>query len=686
MNLKNYIYRSAERIYINRKLANLDYRDSSEPYLSAIFDEIEDDPIYPHKSRKYIKDWPTKYHLDHQRLNLIEAFKDIINNGVVIELGAGTGILTGLLAYYNRSVDAIEGNIDRSIIIKKRLKFVDNVRVFVDDIYNADLPKEKYDFAIITGVLEYIPYYHSDFTATSIKNTITTLLKNVSKTLKGKGILFLAIENKFGAKYFSGCTEDHNEQFYSGIMGYPFKSAITFSKSELANFLQGSGFSNIQFYHCFPDYKLPKLFIRECKDFYDLAPSGLWRGYFEDYTSDRRYLFSEALFIENLINSQMLFEMSNSFVILASKSHDVNLQTDWIIKKLFNPFPNNTKNHHSVEILKEQEEVGESQYYVRREPLKIANATWEFSNEKYAYRLTYKSNFVKGESLYIKLLKALWAQDFNKLIHLINLIKTSLLERFPTDDSDKENYQIENYPVDYTAWNLIEDDRGELHFIDTKWVTKQKLPIDFIIFRTLFYMLYEESPGLNTSRQTIKDWIVDLMKQIFPTYDYDRFIYNLTLETDFIAFATGEDTTDIVDIYKKILFSAPYAKRLDDKLIQIKSELDHERQIKTELQTKIEELKQDLELERQIKTELQTKIEELKQDLELERQIKTELQTKIDTFTMELLAEKQMNQDLQKSINRLTNELNEIYSSKSWRITEPVRWVRQKLSQMKNII
>lgn len=181
MRLKNYIYRPNQRIYINKDLANLNYRDSSESYLSAIFDEIEDNLVYPYKSRKYIKDWPTRYHLDHQRLNLIEAFKDIINSGSVIELGAGTGVLTGLLAYYNQFVDAIEGNIDRSIVIRKRLKFVDNVRVFVDDIYKADLPEEKYDFAIITGVLEYIPYYHSDFTATSIQNTVITFLKKFPK-------------------------------------------------------------------------------------------------------------------------------------------------------------------------------------------------------------------------------------------------------------------------------------------------------------------------------------------------------------------------------------------------------------------------------------------------------------------------------------------------------------------------
>ncbi len=508
-------------------------------------------------------------------------------------------------------------------------------------IYKADLPEEKYDFAIITGVLEYIPYYHSDFTATSIQNTVITFLKKVSKTLKENGILFLAIENKFGAKYFSGCSEDHNEQFFSGIMGYPFKSAITFSKPELTSFLQDSGFLNIQFYHCFPDYKLPKLFIRECKDFYDVAPSGLWRGYFEDYTTDRRYLFSESLFLDNLTRSQLLFEMSNSFVVLASKSNDINLQTDWIMKKFFNSFPNNTQSHHTVEIIRKQGKVDKNQYYVKREPLKIANAAWEFSGEEYAYHLTDKSDFIKGESLYIKLVKALWSQDFNELIHILNLIKTNLLEQFPTNQYDEENYQLSNYPVDYTAWNLIENSKGELAFIDKKWITKKRLPIDFIIFRTLLYTLYEESPALNKSRHTIKNWIIDLMKQIFPNYDYDRFMYNLALETDFLAFATGENKANIAEMRKKIFFSAPYAKRLKDRLIEVQSELEQERQNKADLQAKIDSLNQEIEQERQNKADLQAKI------------------------------------------NELTKEIAKIYSSKSWMITKPLRWARQKLRKVR---
>ncbi len=61
---------------------------------------------------------------------------------------------------------------------------------------------------------------------------------------------------------FSGCKEDHTSREFDSIVGYPGKSAVTFSRNELNEILQSSGYTNIQFYHAFPDYKYTEtLFI-----------------------------------------------------------------------------------------------------------------------------------------------------------------------------------------------------------------------------------------------------------------------------------------------------------------------------------------------------------------------------------------------------------------------------------------
>ena len=72
--------------------------------------------------------------------------------------------------------------------------------------------------------------------------------------------MIIAIENKFGLKYWAGAREDHTGRNFDSIEDYPNDKGIqTFGKHELTELLKSVGFSNTEYYYPMPDYKLPKI-------------------------------------------------------------------------------------------------------------------------------------------------------------------------------------------------------------------------------------------------------------------------------------------------------------------------------------------------------------------------------------------------------------------------------------------
>ncbi len=488
------------------------YMDGGEKYLFKIFKRKKyKDPFDLHR---YIKDWPSKYHLTIERIAIIHSIEDLIDKkSKVLELGAGTGAITWYLAQKFKSVDAIEGSSPRASIIKERTKKYNNVNVITADITQLKYPTSYYQLVTLIGVLEYIPYYSKKDKEIAVRE----FLRNIYRTLDKEGILVIAIENKLGAKYFSGCKEDHNGVMFSGIIDYPFKSPITYSRYELEKILKEAGFENIQFYHLLPDYKLPKLFVKETEEFYDIYPSGIWRGYFKDYSGSRMFLFSDSLFIENTIKSRTFFQFSNSFLVLASKSKTKNLKTKWIIRKYWNDFNIKKEYHHFVDVIKTKDKIK-----VYKTPLYIEKKY--IDNDLLIFKLL-DQEWIKGDSIYIRALKALFANDnFSSLKKITKKIGDISVNMFGIGETDMEGFPVlKGEAIDFTYWNIKEDQNNNWHFIDRKWKFKTPLPVDYILFRNLAGLWEECFPFLpNYSKE---EFIYHILKDIFP-YLYAKRIEN----------------------------------------------------------------------------------------------------------------------------------------------------------------
>ena len=204
--------------------------------------------------------WPVLYHFSEARKNIIEWYP-VKEDAVVLEIGAGCGALTGVLSRKAKKVVCIELSKKRSLINAYQNRDCDNVEIYVGKYEEIKL-EEKFDYITLIGVLEYAASY------TKGDNPYKTMLKQVSSMLKPGGKLLIAIENKFGLKYWCGAPEDHTGVPFECLHNYESEYEAdrygsspvrTFSKQVLADLLDEAGLTRQRFYYPLPDYKFPSV-------------------------------------------------------------------------------------------------------------------------------------------------------------------------------------------------------------------------------------------------------------------------------------------------------------------------------------------------------------------------------------------------------------------------------------------
>jgi hypothetical protein len=170
--------------------------------------------------------------------------------------------------------------------------------------------ERKFDYVTLIGVLEYAGRF------TTGKTPFKSFLTSIAQKLCTNGKLLLAIENKYGLKYWAGAREDHLGRVFEGIEDYPdYKGIKTFGKLELENMLAEVGFSQISFYYPMPDYKLPSVvysddYLPKISDTFDTVTP--------NFDQERYVLFNENLAYKSIIKNNQFPFFANSFLIEAT--------------------------------------------------------------------------------------------------------------------------------------------------------------------------------------------------------------------------------------------------------------------------------------------------------------------------------------------------------------------------------
>lgn len=251
-------------------------------------------------------EWAYLYHFSNIRQNVLDWY-DFEKNANVLEIGAGCGAISGLFCRKTKKVTAVDLSKKRSYINAYRNKKYDNLEIIVGNFEDIEF-KEKYDYISLIGVLEYSIYYiKSD-------NPFEDMLMKVKKLLKPGGKLLIAIENKYGLKYWAGATEDHTGGLYDGIQGYNGVDRVrTFSRDGLEKLLKKAGFETNEFYYPVPDYKLPLEIYSERY----LPKPGDIKSNTPSYDRDRYMMFDETLVYDSLCEDGLFEQFANSFIVIS---------------------------------------------------------------------------------------------------------------------------------------------------------------------------------------------------------------------------------------------------------------------------------------------------------------------------------------------------------------------------------
>jgi SAM-dependent methyltransferase len=252
--------------------------------------------------------FPVLYHLSEERHNLLGWFP-FEKDAALLEIGAGPGALTGLFAARVKRVVAVELSRRRAEINLARNGRFDNLEIVVGDFCGIEW-EERFDYVTLVGVLEYAGRFGAGGA-----DPYTGFLRRVRERLLPGGRLVLAIENRFGLKYWAGANEDHLGVPFAGLEGYKDDAGVrTFSRAELQSLLTGAGFDEARFYLTLPDYKFPSEIIAEdAADLHALAravPYGMG-----EYA---HRLFDEGRVQQDLARQGLLPGYANGFLVVAS--------------------------------------------------------------------------------------------------------------------------------------------------------------------------------------------------------------------------------------------------------------------------------------------------------------------------------------------------------------------------------
>lgn len=479
------------------------------------------------------RSWSVMYHLSYIRENAV-SWLPIKSDDKVLEVGAGCGAVTGALARLAGSVTAVDLSKKRSLINAYRNKEYDNLTIMVGNFEDVEKGlTEKYDYITLIGVLEYAASY------INAEKPYHQFLEILKKHLAPGGKIVIAIENRLGMKYFAGCKEDHLGEYFGGIMGYTQESGVkTFSKGKITELLDETGYTDKKFYYPYPDYKLAHTIYSDEK----LPGIGDLNTNLRNFDADRLVLFDETRAFDSIIEEGMFPEYSNSFLIVASPEENMFGKLDEV--PVFAKFGNERADKYKVcTVITKTKDSENSVYKIALSTR--ANEHVKKMSENYTKLISQygntglvpaKCDYIKGKEKGIEIagvaskakdmviyefvsgitledyLNELEAQEkytemetllLNYCEKLNNLSDTVEFKRsvafdemFGKREFKKQYRAVSPCNYDMIFSNIVLDsqkkEKGKWSVLDYEWMLDFAVPIQFVIYRAIFYHFHEK--------------------------------------------------------------------------------------------------------------------------------------------------------------------------------------------------
>ncbi len=417
------------------------------------------------------KNWPVFYHLSHLRENIVN-WIPVQKTDKVLEVGSGCGAITGALSAKAESVTCVELSKKRSLINAYRHPECDNVTIKLGNFQDIEPHLAcDYDYIFLIGVFEYAQSYIGG------AEPFETFMAIMKKHLAPGGRLVIAIENRFGLKYWAGCKEDHLGTYFDGIEGYPNGGGVrTFTRRALEEICRKNEIEEYSFYYPYPDYKFMTTVFSDER----LPKVGELSDNLRNFDRDRMELFDEKNVFDSLIQEELFPAFSNSYVLVIGKPLDV----------VYARFSNDRAPQYAIRTeIRKAENV-----QVRKIPMS-EQAKEHVAKLAETYRLLEKDyegsglkinrchlengeavlEYLSGETLEEKLDACLDKNDMDGFY--------TLFERYCELVKYPEKPVIYNY--DFIFPNIIISD-NIWNLIDYEWVSENKISPEKLIARALY--------------------------------------------------------------------------------------------------------------------------------------------------------------------------------------------------------
>ena len=480
-----------------------------EEELLKIAEKCDEDELGTIINQK--NEWVYLYHFSHVRQNII-SWIPMERKAKILEIGSGCGAITGALAQKGEKVDCVELSKKRSLINANRNKHYDGITIKVGNFETIEpYLDDDYDIITLIGVWEYANVYLTS------EDAHRKFLKLLKRHLKPMGKIIIAIENKFGLKYWAGCREDHTSMYFEGLEGYTKSdSAITFGKNEMINIFEELEYHS-EFYYPYPDYKFP---LHIFSDNY-LPEPGMLSDNKKNLDNTRMVLFDEERVFDSIIKDKMFPYFSNSFlVILSNNSRDGEEQV------IYSKFSNERTEEFRIrtDIIKNTD----GQVFVKKYPMhkkaekhidKIVNMYTQLkrNTEKLPIKFNVcakKNNnilfeYISGESL-DKILNGLLSKGNDdkarKIIQeIVKLIRNMVNDTFEETQEFRKIFgrcpfegcpAITGADIDLIFSNIIYYNK-KWNIIDYEWSYNFPVPVNYILYRVLYFQAPLEIKKLN---------------------------------------------------------------------------------------------------------------------------------------------------------------------------------------------
>ncbi len=384
----------------------------------------------------------------------------------------------------NKSEELTKFLIDKCSSIQKISK--------IEELENIDA---KFDIIILIGINE------------NEKINLKNLVRRLEAFLEMDGRILLAVDNKFGLRFWAGNPENILEKKFTSLLGYnnEYEKIETYTKRYIETQLNEIGYKT-RFYYPLPDYRRPNVIFSD-----DALPEyNSIDKYNPYYTEKSDILFNEIdVFREILKTDKDMFTFfANSFlveVIKKEKEYDTtynyisfnNLRKEKyrLITKISNTYVEkqivNEKAEEHYENIKNnikilQENNIKTVDYIDEDKIKS-----KYIEQKYLLNNVLTEKLEKGQVEEFDNIIKNYIKQISVKTYKENNYENTVFGKYEVEVKDKSIIQdlnfVKNGMWDMTLKNCFLID-NQFYFFDQEW-NEPNLPVEYILYRSIIYTI-----------------------------------------------------------------------------------------------------------------------------------------------------------------------------------------------------